>query len=315
MPGDDRRALARHRNRDRSRPRRRGDLAARPGRRRPRLVRGRAGDCACRAICAVRFLFPHAPVIPVTINNGMRDARVVRHPRGRPQQPRRPRRRAPLAGAGRGADRARRGARRAGARGSCSPASRRAARSRCTPACDTPERLAGIVALSTYLIAPDALRGRGGRREPRCPDLHGARHAGSGRAFRWAETSREALVAARLSGRMAHVSDGALGRARGDRRDRAVPGARAVAGSGGVARGLTAARLRSSPALRRRRRAAASPRAAAGERSRNRNSICALTLRSSRCASRSSSPTAPDRSAAGTTCARPSVSRCRACRC
>ena len=33
----------------------------------------------------VRFVFPHAPVRPVTINGGMRDARLVRHPGLRPQ--------------------------------------------------------------------------------------------------------------------------------------------------------------------------------------------------------------------------------------
>ena len=80
------------------------------------------------AVGPVRFIFPHAPTMPVTINGGyvMRawydilgtDLRA----------PRRRSRAAPLAGDGRGADRE--GERRAASRrrGSCSPASRRAAR-------------------------------------------------------------------------------------------------------------------------------------------------------------------------------------------
>ena len=64
----------------------------------------------------VRFVFPHAPVRPVTINNGYVMPRLVRHLRLRHAGPARGRRRpAPVAGAGRGADRAREGARHPGA--------------------------------------------------------------------------------------------------------------------------------------------------------------------------------------------------------
>ena len=66
----DRRLARDDRNRaTRRRPPARGDLAARPRRRRPRLRADRA-----RALLAapVRFVFPHAPVRPVTINGGVR---------------------------------------------------------------------------------------------------------------------------------------------------------------------------------------------------------------------------------------------------
>ena len=74
-------------------------------------------------------------------------------------------------------------------------ASRRAARSRSTPACAIRERLAGIVALSTYLIDAGRARRGGGAGESRRADLHGARHAGSGRALPLGGRVAQALVA------------------------------------------------------------------------------------------------------------------------
>ena len=59
----------------------------------------------------IRFVFPHAPVRPVTLNNGFRMRAWYDLSAGRHHQSRRCRRRAGLAGAHRGADRAREGAR------------------------------------------------------------------------------------------------------------------------------------------------------------------------------------------------------------
>ncbi len=201
--------------------RRHGDLAARPGRRRQRLVAGRRRRWACRARMAVRFLFPHAPVMPVTINNGMRDARVVRHPRGRPQRARRPGRRAQVAGAGRGADRARSaraaspprrivlaGFSQGGAIALYAGLRHAAAAGRHRRAVDLPDRR--------------ARRWRPRRRRPIATCRSSWRTA---RRIRSSQLRVGRDVAARagrrrLERRMAHVSDGARGGARGNRRVR-----------------------------------------------------------------------------------------------
>ena len=99
---------------------------------------------------AVRFVFPHAPVRPVTINMGMvmrawydilqlgggpEDADGIQASQG----------------ATRRTDRARRRRAGCGVDASCSPGSRRAGRSCCRPGLRFAKRLAGILALSTYL--------------------------------------------------------------------------------------------------------------------------------------------------------------------
>ena len=131
-------------------PARERHLAARPRRRRQRLRADRAASSTSRR-GPIRFVFPHAPMQPVTINNGYVDARVVRR-RGRRPRPARGRARA------------------------CAPrraSSRRSIareRERGVPAARIvlagfsqggaialqtglrhPERLAGIMALSTYV--------------------------------------------------------------------------------------------------------------------------------------------------------------------
>ena len=75
---------------------------------------------------------------------------------------------------------------------SCSRASRRAARSRCRRGCATPSARRHR-ALSTYLpLAGLARRARPSAANDAHPDLHGPRHAGSGRAGR----ARRALARA-----------------------------------------------------------------------------------------------------------------------
>ena len=96
-------------------PTRQHDHPARPRRRRQRLRAGRA-RARSRPVGPVRFVFPHAPVRPVTINNGYVMRGLVRHLQPRRAEPARGRRRpAPVAGAGRGPDRPGEGARHPGA--------------------------------------------------------------------------------------------------------------------------------------------------------------------------------------------------------
>ena len=66
----DRHDPRRDRTRDRAGAERRHHRAARPGRRRQRLRAGRAASSTCAAVGPVRFVFPHAPTRPVTINGG-----------------------------------------------------------------------------------------------------------------------------------------------------------------------------------------------------------------------------------------------------
>ena len=84
-----------------------------------------------------------------------------------------------------------------------------------------PERLAGIVALSTYLIAPDRSLAEASAANRDVPIFmaHGTQDPVV--QFRWADASRNALVAAACR-RVAHLSDAAFGGARGDRRHRRV---------------------------------------------------------------------------------------------
>ena len=132
---------------------------------------------------AIRFLFPHAPTMPVSINNGyvMRAWYDIREANLNE--------RADLDGV-----------RRSQAAVEAMIAHEKArgiAASRIVLAGFSQggaialyaglrhrERLAGIVALSTYLIDAPRARGRGRARQPRRADLHGARHARSRRAHR-----------------------------------------------------------------------------------------------------------------------------------
>ena len=119
------------RNRNRAEPGRRGDLAARPGRRRPRLRADRARAAPAASRCASSSRTRRSA--PVTINQGMRMRawydifQFGGGPGGRGRHPR-------VAEAGREADRS--GEK--GTRRSSSPASRRAARSCCRPRCAIP---------------------------------------------------------------------------------------------------------------------------------------------------------------------------------
>ena len=146
---------------------------------------------------ALRFIFPHAPVRPVTINNGHamrawydiamadigRASRRAGHPRVAGGRSRRSSRARSRAASPRTA--------------SCSRDSRRAARSRCTRGCGTPSRLAGILALSTYLPLAETLDRESSDANDRVPDLHGARHAGPGRSARRSRESSRAAGRAR----------------------------------------------------------------------------------------------------------------------
>ena len=75
-----------------------------------------------------------------------------------------------------------------------------------------PQRLAGIVALSTYLIERRRAGAEASRREPRRADLHGARHVRSRRAPRVGAGVARGARARRLERRVARVPDGALRR-------------------------------------------------------------------------------------------------------
>ena len=134
----------------------------------------------------IRFVFPHAPMQPVTINNGyvMRAWYDVKWGdlEGRSKQ-------ADETGvrdsqkSHRHSDRARMLARHR-AEGSCSPDSPRAARSPCRPGLRFPRKLAGIMALSTYLPLAESSGAEASAGESRDADLHGARRSGRRRSCR-----------------------------------------------------------------------------------------------------------------------------------
>ncbi len=172
---------------------------------------------------AVRFLFPHAPVMPVTINNGMvmrawydiREANLNS--------------RADLAGVRRSQAHVEALIAREVARGVPSRRIVLAGFSQggaiaLYAGLRHAERLAGIVALSTYLIDGPASGDRGGAGESRHADLHGARDAGSGHPVRVGRHVAPRAGRRRLERRMAHLSDGARRGPRGNRRVREVPG-------------------------------------------------------------------------------------------
>ena len=173
----DRRTPAVHRTRDRRESHRRRHLAPWPRRRRQRFRPDRRRDAAAGSRSPIRFVFPHAPVRPVTLNNGFRmrawydiapgdigsraDVAGVR-----------------IAGARRGAHRAGEGARHR--RGPHRPRrilARRRDRA-ATRACATPSASRESSRCRRTSCCPTA-RGGGERRESRRADLHGARNVRS----------------------------------------------------------------------------------------------------------------------------------------
>ena len=146
---------------------------------------------------AVRFVFPHAPVRPVTINNGHEMRAWYDIAAASTSCPKRAGIRE--RGAVRGVDRRARSSAASRRSGSCSRASRRAARSRCRRRCATTRRLAGVLALSTYLplaatLASESLCGE--CRACRIFMAHGSHDPVIPVAL--ADASRRALEAARL---------------------------------------------------------------------------------------------------------------------
>ena len=145
---------------------------------------------------ALRFIFPHAPMRPVTINNGMRDARLVRHRDERHRAPARRGRHPRIAGGDRAADRARDASAAwpptrivlAGFSQGGAIALQAGLRHR--------EPLGGIVALSTYLPLEDSLdrRGLGRQQGARRSSWRTAPRTRSSRCS-LAEASRSALEA------------------------------------------------------------------------------------------------------------------------
>ena len=145
---------------------------------------------------AVRFLFPHAPVIPVTINNGyaMRAWYDIRENDFN--------NRADLAGVKRSQASVEALVANEEARGVMPSRIVLAGFSQggaiaLYAGLRHPQRLAGIVALSTYVIAPDALAGgEAGAANRDVPIFmaHGTQDPVV--QFRWGEASRKALVAA-----------------------------------------------------------------------------------------------------------------------
>ena len=138
------------------------------------------------------------------------------------------------------------------------------------------ERLAGIVALSTYVVLPDRLADEGSAANRDVPIFMA--HGTSDPMIRleWGDAGRRALVAAGYSGRMAHVSDAALGRVGGDRGGERVPDSACWPEAASV----RASVLSVSAGLF----FGTMPRRASASRSRN--SISAFMLRSSACARR-----------------------------
>ena len=144
---------------------------------------------------AVRFLFPHAPVMPVTINNGhpMRAWYDIRENDFNS--------RADLAGVRRSQAHVEALVAREGARGVAANRIVLAGFSQggaiaLYAGLRHRERLAGIVALSSYLIAPDALSADASAANRDVPIFmaHGTQDPVV--QLRWAEASRQALVAA-----------------------------------------------------------------------------------------------------------------------
>ena len=142
-----------------------------------------------------RFLFPHAPVMPVTINNGyaMRAWYDLRENDFN--------NRADLAGVRRSQQQVEALITREEARGV--PASRlvlagfsQGGAIALYAGLRHPQRLAGVVALSTYLIAPDSLAAEASAANRDAPIFmaHGTQDPVV--QFRWADASRNALVAA-----------------------------------------------------------------------------------------------------------------------
>jgi len=144
---------------------------------------------------AVRFLFPHAPEIPVTINRGARMPAWYDFHEGDLNS------RADIAGVRRSQAQVEALIAREAARGV--PASRivlagfsQGGAIALFAGVRQPERLAAIVALSTYLIAPAALASEASPANRDVPIFmaHGTQDPVV--QFRWAEASRDALVAA-----------------------------------------------------------------------------------------------------------------------
>ena len=144
---------------------------------------------------AVRFLFPHAPVMPVTINNGFRmrawydiGANDLTN-------------RADVAGVRRSqaqvkALMAREESRGVAARRIVLAGFSQGGAIALFAGLRNPERLAGIVALSTYLVAPEALASEASEANRDLPIFmaHGTQDPVI--QFRWADASRKALEAA-----------------------------------------------------------------------------------------------------------------------
>lgn len=144
---------------------------------------------------AVRFLFPHAPEIPVTINNGMRMPAWYDFHAGDLNS------RADLAGVRRSQAQVEALIAREETRGVAASRIVLAGFSQggaiaLYAGLRHSESLAGIVALSTYLIAPEALAGEGSATNRAVPIFmaHGTQDPVV--QFGWADASRRALVAA-----------------------------------------------------------------------------------------------------------------------
>ncbi len=176
------------------------------------------------AVGPVRFVFPHAPVMPVTVNGGyrMRAWYDILGP-----------------------DLARREDE-AGLRASLAEVEALIAREKsrgieasrivlagfsqgCAMALLTglrhAERLGGIVGMSGYLPLAATLARRAQRRQPRRADLPRPRHARPGGAVRARPGHARRAGGARPRRRLARVPDGALGVRRGDRRPRPLAAA------------------------------------------------------------------------------------------
>ena len=92
------------------------------------------------------------------------------------------------------------------------------------------ERLAGIVALSTYLVRPGDLVAEASAANRDVPVFMAHGTVDPVVRLEWGDASRRALTAAGYERRVAHLRHAAFGRAGGDRRDQRVPRAGAAAG-------------------------------------------------------------------------------------
>ena len=184
------------------------------------------GEMRLPASLPIRFVFPHAPVRPVTLNNGFRmrawydlsagditnraDVDGVRESQAhiealiaREKARGIEARRIVIAGFSQGGVIAlHTGVRHA-------------------------ERLAGIVALSTYVVLPEKLAEEGSAGQSRRADLHGARNVRSDGSPAMGRSRAAGAHRGGLSRRVAHLPDAALGRVGRDRGGERVPGARA----------------------------------------------------------------------------------------